>query len=113
MSPGLMSVISATSDESILRVRGAMERYRFRSGLSSGIASPSGRNCTMRALPISMNLSYSAENTNQIAPNHTDESQTFFEHRTRKFNLITHQGAELRSGDAGCNGIIRDAEALH
>jgi hypothetical protein len=58
-----MSSISEISDESILCVRGALEKYLLRSGWSSGIAMPSGRNCTMEDLQISLNLPHSAANT--------------------------------------------------
>src|ERR1017187_9508189 len=63
MSPGLISVISAKSEEFTCLFLSFIEKYLFRSGWSSGISSPSARNRTMRSLSISMNLPYSAENT--------------------------------------------------
>src|SRR5947207_3870774 len=63
MSPGLNSVSSATSEEFVRRSRGSKEKYLLRSGSSSAICKPRGRNCTIPLLPMSMNLRYSAEKT--------------------------------------------------
>ena len=43
MSPGLINVISATSEKLTSRFRSFMEKYLLRSGWSSGISSPKRR----------------------------------------------------------------------
>ena len=49
----------------------------------------------------------------QVAVDAADERQALDEQRARVVDFVSHQGAEIGSGDAGCDGFIGDAVGAH